>query len=348
MKKIKYYYFNSLMIVVGLLLLANGVIAQDGVKQYYDGETYAFYATSNGMLNGLYTSYYYNNKKKAEGWFGDNNRVGEWSVWDSTGKLIIQRVYSNMFQYKTIIPHAPNGPAKLLSAAWYIPKRDADSCYKYCYLEEREVAFAKRTWSYMFNQDNPALCINNKLFKILYKQILNHNIQTYEFVNRDWDASFRDTINIANVPIDTNVFNVIGFLTKEDWFYNIDAGIMDYRILGICPIAVIKHTIKDDTINAKYLVENSIGEGHDTIGMCWLYYPQLRKYLAKEKIIDSNAPSLIKNMEDVFFWKYYSFKIVGDGLIYRREGLMKDNWQFRMKFVDVEHDIWLGKSAWTF
>jgi antitoxin component YwqK of YwqJK toxin-antitoxin module len=47
------------------------------------------------MLNGKYVSFYPNGVKKSEGSFQFNNRIGEWVVWDSTGKLRVKRLYTN-------------------------------------------------------------------------------------------------------------------------------------------------------------------------------------------------------------------------------------------------------------
>ncbi|HXP52540.1 MAG TPA: hypothetical protein VN922_21485 [Bacteroidia bacterium] len=346
--KYRVFLLKSILLFISILLVFIGVEAQvqtkkyDSSKVYQDGKTYAYYYTCDGMLDNKYVSYYYNGKKKAEGEFIDNNRVGKWSVWDSTGKLCAKRFYYNNYYYKTIVPDIPRGPAKLLSAPLYKPTRNADSCYKWFYIEEWEIAWSKRTWSWFYYKDNPILGGNNKLFNLLYKQTVSNNIVTYKFTNQDFDRSFSTTIDIVNNPIDTLLFSVIGFMTKEDWFYDVNYGLADCRILGLCPIAVRKHTNENDSVKwTKLMADKSISISGDTVCLFWMYYPQVRKYLAKEKVVYPNIPYFINNLEDVFFWRYYNTKIVSAGLF----SPVRDNWQIKLKMIDREHDIWLGKDV---
>src|ERR1700722_13407628 len=113
--------YNDLLVIIAVLFVANILMPNSASAQAriskidtsgaYDDSTatYAYYYVLDGMLDNKYESYYYNGKKKAEGEFFDNMRIGKWSVWDSTGKLCIQRVYSNAFDYKTIVPSIPDG-----------------------------------------------------------------------------------------------------------------------------------------------------------------------------------------------------------------------------------------------
>ena len=44
-----------------------------------------------------------NGLKKAEGTYLNNQKIGTWNIWDTTGKLISQREYKNSFDFKIII-----------------------------------------------------------------------------------------------------------------------------------------------------------------------------------------------------------------------------------------------------
>jgi hypothetical protein len=220
------------------------------------------------------------------------------------------------------------GPAALLNAPLYIPVRGADSCYKYYYLQERQVVWSKRTWSYIYYKDNKLLQENNRFFNVLYKQMYKHKLTAYKYNPDDWDMSFKDTIDITQAPFDTINYRVIGFLTKEDWFYNIDMGIMDYRVLGLCPLVVKKNelNVKSDSLITK---------------LCWIYYPRARKYLAKENVSDVDYPSYIKNLDDIFFWKCYGASICAESSVSGASPI-KDGWKLRLLLVDAEHNTWLG------
>ena len=314
-------------LLMGLIFLCR-VDAQTETRKYSSDKTDADYFVTNGMLNGKYTSYYKNGKKKAEGKFEFNNRVGEWSAWDSTGKICVHRLYSNAFEYKSLMAKDTEGPAALLNAPLYIPMRGADSCYKYYYLQERQVAWSKRTWSYIYCKDNKVLRENSKFFNVLYRQMCSHKVTAYKCNPTDWDKSFKDTIDISKAPFDTLNYQVLGFLTKEDWFYDIDMGIMDYRLLGLCPIVVNKNesNIRGDSLITK---------------LCWIYYPQIRKYLAKQNVSDADSPPYIKSMDDVLFWKYYSSSLCAESSVLGTPPV-KDSWQLRLLLVDAEHNMWLG------
>ncbi len=332
------------IVFVLLMALPHYVISQTEVKKYSDDKINTEYHVTNGMLNGKYGCFYKNGKKKAEGNFEFNNKIGEWSVWDTAGKLCLQRIYTNGYVYKRTVPTIPDGPAKLLCAPIYEPVRNVDSCYKYYYLFEKNICWSKRTWSYLYNKDNPTIGTNNRLFSVFYKQILSHHIQPYK-VHKDWDKSFRDSADVFNTPIDTSTFNVIGFLIKEDWYYDVDYGMLDCRILGFCPIAVKRHLAKEDTINARYLMKNVEDWNRDTVGLFWVFYPQARKYLAMENVTDTGIPNYVKNLDDVFFWRYYS-EIINDESAMYGMAKVKDSWALRSIMLNLEHNIWMGGTEW--
>jgi|GEM_PF-5335193 hypothetical protein len=321
-------------------IICNNLKGQAEVIKYKNGKPKVEYHLTNGMLNGIYTSYYKSGKKKAEGSFEFNNRVGEWSIWDTAGDLCYRRVYTSPYEFKITVPISFPSPSRQ-----YIPCRRFDSCYEWYWLEENAIRWAKRTWGVLYQKDNPVLGENNRLFKVLYSQIVNRKIKGYK-TKYDIDKTFKDTLDISATPIDTSGFKVIGFMLKVDWFYDTNYGLMDCRLLGICPMVVRTKLASLDIVNSKYLVANVEDSGKDTISLFWVYYPQVRPYLAKEKISDTNTPSYIQNLDDVFFWKYYSqvisYDMTGSNVVY----MVNDTWQGLLNFMGYEHYFWQGKSPW--
>ena len=101
-----------------------------------------------------------------------------------------------------------------------------------------------------------------------------------------------------------------------------------------------------NSINNKYLAANVEDSGKDTINLFWVYYPQVRPCLAREKISDTNATSYIQNLDDVFFWKYYNQAIRYDmsgNVVY----MVNDTWEELLSFMGYEHYFWQGKSPWN-
>ncbi len=335
-RKLKYIAFTLFTVYT---LQVN---AQTRAEHYNDRDFSVDYTLSNGMLNGHSTVYYKNGKKKAEGNFSYNERVGEWVGYDSTGKVAVKRFYKNNIEYALEYPVCSDGPAKLLSGPIDKVERGPDGCYKYFFIQERQVIFSKRTWSYILNKDNPLLGNNNRLFKVLYSQILKHGIRAYK-AGKDLDKTFRDSVDFSATPLDTSKVKVIGFLTKEDWFYDIDRGLLDCRILGLCPLVTMKSSAIDSTdTNGKFLKANVAATNKDTIGLFWVYYPQARKWLAKEKV-NASADNLVENMDDIFFWKYLAWHIHYE-ISETGARNVENGWGTLMMIYNLEHDIWLGDT----
>jgi len=339
---IKSYIAGAFII---MLLLPFGAIAQNEVRHYADTKIRVDYNLQSGMLNGHYVSYYKNGNKKAEGDFDHNNRSGKWDSYDSTGKLAIERIYTTAYEYNVTVPAPPDGPAKLLSASVYTPARNVDGYYEYFFLAQRAVVWSKRVWGYVWNKENPVLGRDNRLFKLLYAQLLKGNLNAYKNNSKDRDNTFNKPIkDFTAATVDTANIEVTGFLFKEDWFMDNDRNEMEHRILGICPIAKIKNS--NDTAFVRFAKDNLDTYTKDTIGLFWIYYPQARKYLAADKVTVTGLISPIQNLDDVFFWKYYNEDICLESPIYGgHTSSSKDGWDVIMKMIDLEHDVWMGKSS---
>ena len=296
------------------------------------------YHISNGMLNGKYISYK-NGMKIAEGTFENNNRVGDWKVWDSTGNLKIERVYINEYEYKSILPK------QLADTPLYTPKRNTEGYYAYptLYVKEKVIIWSQRTWSYIYNKVNPLLGNGNRLFRLMYSEIKQRNLIAYQYYNTDIDYGFNKSLDSTKVPLDTMDYRVIGYITKEDRFYDSSREVLDYRIISICPIAIINHRIKD-TIKEAYLKENTFSHSSDTVGLFWIYYPQIRKYLATEKVSCDTVPKQIQNLDDVFFWTYYNSSIFMRSAVIAQLGRVYDSWNAHIGYIELEHEIWLIRS----
>ncbi|HTB05903.1 MAG TPA: hypothetical protein VK806_03045 [Bacteroidia bacterium] len=297
-------------------------------------KTRVVYHIEDGMLNGRYLSYYKNGKKVAEGNYEYNNRVGDWKVWDSTGKLCIERTYKNNYEYKSILPKP------LADTPRYTPRRNADGFYVYSKLTEKMIKYSQRTWSYVFDQDNPLFGTDNRLFKLIYSEIKRQHLIAYQFYYRDLDNTFSHPIDSAKIPLGSIDYKVIGFITKGDWFYDSSRAMLDYRTLGICPIALLKHHIKDSAKEV-YLKRNAFEYDCDTVGLFWVYYPQIRPYLAKEKVKNDSVPRRVENLDDVFFFNYYNSSIFMKSAVAPQWGRVYDTWNVRVRDIELEHQAWL-------
>jgi hypothetical protein len=127
---------------------------------------------------------------------------------------------------------------------------------------------------------------------------------------------------------DKKKLNVIGFRLEEMWFYNAAWQMSEERIIGICPMAMDEN---DGTITEFFRI----------------YFPELRSITATEKVAIKDA-AYISNLDDVFWFRYYSAsisiykKISGEGKL-PTEALVKDEeGQTDMELLDTEHDLWIS------
>ena len=290
---------------------------------YEDENIKCSYETMQGRLDGQYVSYYKNGKKKSEGKFENNYRIGKWTVWDSIGSIRMQRNYSNPFTFKQIIPKVSNDePIKLLNVPIYNLQYNKDGFIEYFYLKERMVVWAKRIWRYVTPKENPILFKRENLFSFLTKNIQSKNITPYGTE----DDEFRKELT---TPLDTSNYKIIAFKIKEDCFFDNERLVSESRIIGICPVAI---------------------EKEDTLDLYWIYFPELRKFLAQEKIQRTKLPLNVKTLDDLFFFRYFYGQIYKESNIYDRtissyktgKGIDKEAERIEISIIESEHDIWIS------
>lgn len=309
-----------------LTLIFLSFIGGEREKHFFESESiHCNYETNQGRIDGDYCSYYKNGKKKAEGKFQNNYRIGKWTVWDSTGRIRMQRDYSDPFTFKRILPKVPKDKViDLLNVSPYALEYNKDGFIESFYLEPRAIIWTKRIWRYVKPNDNNILFENDKLFSILNENIYNGNITPYQVT----DDEFIKELLITD--LDTSSIELIGYKIKEDCIFDIDRLVSESRILGICPVVV-----------------NKVNQ--DTLDLYWVYFPQARKYLAQEKIQHTKLPGHIRTMDDVFFYRYFHGQIYKESNIYDRpisayksgHEIGKEAERIEISLIESEHDIWI-------
>ena len=308
-----------------LFLFSLSVSAQETIKTFEGEKINSTFSVVDGRFNGNYTSFYKDGTKRAEGTFENNMRIGVWTVWDSTGNMRMQRNYSDQFTFKRIIPEVPSDkPIQLLNIPRYKIEYNQEGFIPYAYVKEANVSYHKRIWRFISPKENPLLFKNNRLFKLFNKHILDSTIKAYSPIDDEFRKEFIPQINTSNLE-------VIGFKIKEDFFFDMNRIVSEKRIIGICPVVINKET-------------------KDTIDIYWVYFPEIRKYLAQEKIQEKNLPSKIKTFDDLFFYRYFYGIIHKESNVYDRfltdylygEELMKKAESIEFLLIEIEHDIWIG------
>ena len=296
------------------------------IKHNYESTTIKIsYETTQGRMDGNYVSYYSNGKKKSEGKFENNYRSGLWTVWDSTGKIRMQRVYENPFVFKRIITETPNAkPIDMLDTSRYTIKYNKDGFIENFKLEEKMVTWSKRIWRTITPKENPILFDDDKLFKIIYKNILLNNITPFSVDNDEFTKEIP-------LKIDTATAKIIGYKIKEDAFFDNERFVSETRIIGICPVVFNK-------------IYNT------TSDVCWIYFPEIRKCLATEKIEKKELPEKIKTVDDLFFFRYFYGEIYKETNVYnwsiadyyKGNKLHNESERIELEMIESEHNIWLN------
>ena len=153
-------YINNMrkfLIVLFILQIAFLAFKKKGKEKhiYQDNLLKCIYETQNERLNGSYVSYYNNGAKKTEGTFENNYHIGLWSLWDTTGKLLMQRDYSDPFTFKRVYPKVPDDePIKLLNTPKYLIKYNADGYIENFDIKNESIDWQEKAMRYI----TPQIC----------------------------------------------------------------------------------------------------------------------------------------------------------------------------------------------
>lgn len=235
----------------------------------------AEYIVNKGRLSGAYSSKYSNGNSKATGQLINGFKYGEWKLYDSTGTLVLHRLYNAPFQFRQIFPEqAEAEPAYNLqyNDAGYIP---------YFEFEQKNIKWSKRVWRNIEETDNEELFKKDRLFKLFCDLADKNSIQLYSAQNDE----FTDELEYKQEKFKS--ISPIRYQIKEDVFFDTDRMEMETRIIGICPVAAISG--KDQEL-------------------FWVYLSDIREHLAKHDI-KSDFWERIKTFDDLFFFRDFASSI---------------------------------------
>ncbi len=139
---------------------------------------------------------------------------------------------------------------------------------------------------------------------------------------------------IQVVRNDINPEDVKRFRMKEVWFFDEETSTLQVRILGIAPL------IDKNDENGNFLYEQP---------MFWVYYPDARKTLAKEKVynIAGNDASPL-SWEDLMEMRFFSSYIVKESNVFNRRlqeyltgvDLLLEGEKIKQTIFNFENDLW--------
>lgn len=143
--------------------------------------------------------------------------------------------------------------------------------------------------------------------------------------------TYEETTQIVRNEI--NPEDVKRFRIKEIWFFDRETSIMQVRILGIAPL----YDERDDAGNFKY-----------EKALFWVYYPDARQVLAREKAFVYGNDSAPMTWEDLMEMRYFSSYIFKESNVYDRRlqdylsgvDLLMEGDKIKNEIFNFEHDLW--------
>lgn len=163
----------------------------------------------------------------------------------------------------------------------------------------------------------------DELLAMLYKQdtIITEDVESYE-----------ETVKI--VQNEVNWEEVKRFRIKESWFFDTRTSTLQHRILGIAPVI----DVRDNEGNFRF-----------EMPMFWVYYPQARPLLARNKVLTHGENmSANTSWEDIFEKRYFASFITKENNVkdlrlkdvYSGVDLLMESDKIKNELFSTEHDMW--------
>ena len=260
----------------------------------------------------------------------------------------------------TMFSQMPDSP-------WIKEKTINKKFIPYEHIREADVIWSKRIWRIIDLREKLNLPLyypetanmrGKSLFDVIKQGIMNNEI--YAFDNPVFDDEFKTkmsaeqinnmmftetlidqedpdspgtfkTVKIINELTSSNIKN---WWVKEDWFFNKQRGVMDVRIIGLCPL--------------KEKLDPTTGEVLGYMPLFWVYFPQCQPILAKTEVYNTKNYVQRISYDDLFRKRMFSSTIFKDSNVYDRsinsyasgvDALLEAE-RIKEDIFNMEHDMW--------
>ncbi|MBI5916839.1 MAG: gliding motility protein GldN [Bacteroidetes bacterium] len=138
---------------------------------------------------------------------------------------------------------------------------------------------------------------------------------------------------IQVVRNDINPEDVKRFRLKEVWFFDEETSTLQVRVLGIAPL------IDKTDENGNFLYEKP---------MFWVYYPEAREILSREKVFSAGNDASPMTWEDLMEMRFFSSYIYKESNVRDRRiqdyltgiDLLLEADKIKQEIFNFEHDLW--------
>ncbi|MCK4750327.1 MAG: gliding motility protein GldN [Bacteroidales bacterium] len=172
----------------------------------------------------------------------------------------------------------------------------------------------------------------------IYKQIGADTIKEPVF-----DSTLMDyTIQITGIQ--TSLGDVNRIMVKEKWFFDRRYSTFQVRIIGICPLKVSLREIEDPITGE---IRNT-GEV-SRVPLFWVYYPEIRYYLAKQEVFNPRNDAQRISFDDLLNQRKFSSYIYKSSNVQDNRDIseyakgmdaMFEAGRLKFELFEWEHDLW--------
>lgn len=315
--------FRTVILLLSGVVVAFAFCPTDGTVVIKARDLSVSYETHDGMMTGNYTSFWPNGKPKVDGTMRRNHRVGAWTLFDSTGKVIMKRNYTDDWNWTMVYP---KGGTPVGSEKWI----DSAAGYRQFKWKNDSIAQTTRLWRYVpYDESNPVFKEN-----VLIDSLIHFAQQVNSF-SVFWDNEFRTPYSPSEFVRHLDECDakriVLGYRVKEDWFYDYTAQTGLTAVIAICPVL--------RSVN-----------GTDSVDLGWFNYSLLKPMLSRMKTNDSFLPA---NMNEQFemhgfhsdIYEFTNWKHYALADLYEGEEFGKQQLQWGVRPMEWEHNLWFEYYA---
>jgi gliding motility associated protien GldN len=172
----------------------------------------------------------------------------------------------------------------------------------------------------------------------IYRQIDADTIREPVFDSTIMDFTMQ--VTSVSTPLD----EVNRLMIKEKWFFDKRYSTFQVRIIGICPIKVTLREI-EDPVSGELIKTGDISK----VQLFWVYYPEIRYYLAKQEAFNPMNDAQRISFDDLLNQRRFSsyiFKVsnVHDNrdITQYAKGMdaMFEAERIKYELFEFEHDLW--------
>lgn len=259
-----------------------------------------FYQTKNALKDGcfLYSDY----EVTVAGKYTSNSKTGMWCMWDCDGELMLQRNYTNSFDFETIYTIAPqNELTRILQNGAYSPQRNSHGYYDYYRINENDVLYEKVVWRTLRPGGNKLLFHHKFFLKAVMPHVINGEITVYKERNSGY---YKDVVKVDDVKqiYNPEIHELSVFRVKEANIVDRSRCVMECRALNVYIVLKNKKTDKEKQA-------------------FWFFIPHVRKILAKKQLPENDFPEAIQTLDDFFFFRCYTGDIYSEANLYENRKL---------------------------